>query len=55
MRRMIFRGCFGGTVKEKKRGREREREREGDIEICDMIERGHAVDLYDKTTILGCR
>ena len=51
MRRMIFRGCFGGTVKEKKRGRERE----GDIEICDMIERGHAVDLYDKTTILGCR
>lgn len=47
MRRMIFRGWFGGTVKEKKRGRERK--------IGDMIERGHAVDLYDKTTILGCR
>lgn len=34
----------------KKKGRERERERGKKI-----IERGHAIDLYDKTTILGCR
>ena len=43
---------MGETNRDREKEGKKKREREKESEI---IERGQTVDLYDKTTILGCR